>query len=178
MFEVIFYFALEHIFSPKGYVYKPQLVHSAESYEGFKNSHFIAPWGLGPISEPSILPKDRNEIPLNATGNGRVCVSLYGDSFTADITWGNIVAEKLGCDVANYGVGGFGIDQALLRFKHSTDDFARVTLLGFFSEDIARHITRNFDVWVYRPRKYGSSGYATKARYILDSENGWWPPLA
>ncbi|GIT20257.1 MAG: hypothetical protein CM1200mP39_30630 [Dehalococcoidia bacterium] len=61
----------------------------------------------------------------------------------------------VGCSVANYGVPGFGIDQALMRFEDTAYDTAGTVVLSFFSEDIARHVTRNFDVWVYQPSEFG-----------------------
>ena len=53
---------------------------------------------------------------------GEWCVTLYGESMTYgdEVTdaeaWGNVLAQRLGCRVGNFGVGGYGSDQALLRF--------------------------------------------------------------
>ena len=62
---------------------------------------------------------------------GRECVALYGNSFTygeevgdAD-AWGNVLSGMLGCRVANYGVGAYGTDQALLRFLRQPKHFGR-----------------------------------------------------
>ena len=50
------------------------------------------------------------------------CVSLYGDSFTwsseveHEEAWGNLLATQLDCRVHNFGVGGYGSDQAYLRY--------------------------------------------------------------
>ena len=52
---------------------------------------------------------------------GNECITLYGDSFTYgeevdhEDAWSNRLAERIGCHVGNYGVGGYGSDQALLR---------------------------------------------------------------
>jgi hypothetical protein len=52
-----------------------------------------------------------------------VCISVYGDSFTfsdevSDAeAWPNLLAEELRCEVRNYGVSGYGVDQAVLRFE-------------------------------------------------------------
>jgi len=50
---------------------------------------------------------------------GNACVSVYGDSFvwssgasSDTAAWPEIVARMLGCRIANYGVGGYGVDQA------------------------------------------------------------------
>ena len=53
----------------------------------------------------------------------RPLVSAFGDSFThgdevaATQTWAEVLAASLGGDVFNFGVGGYGMDQALLRFE-------------------------------------------------------------
>jgi len=78
---------------------------------------------------------------------GNACVSLYGDSFTwsdevdHEHAWGNVLSQLLGCRVANYGVGGYGADQAYLRFKHNKDE-APIVILMIFSENIQRHVNQ------------------------------------
>jgi len=76
------------------------------------------------------------------------CVALFGDSFTygeevspAD-AYGNVLAQALGCRVANFGVGGYGTDQAVLRYEQLRPD-ARVVVLGHFSEDIIRNVNQD-----------------------------------
>src|SRR5262249_3211066 len=54
--------------------------------------------------------------------DARPCLSLFGDSFTwsdgvADNdAWGSILSTNLKCRAANFGVNGYGTDQAFLRF--------------------------------------------------------------
>ena len=66
---------------------------------------------------------------------GNECVTLYGDSFTYGVgvreeyAWGNTLAERLRCRVGNFGVGGYGTDQALLRFMHNPNDPSSVAVL-------------------------------------------------
>lgn len=80
---------------------------------------------------------------------GTECVSLYGDSFTyaSDVeheeAWSNRLSERLGCRVANFGVGGYGTDQAYLRFEGNDADRAQVTILGVFPTNVLRNLTRN-----------------------------------
>ena len=74
------------------------------------------------------------------------CVSLYGDSFTygedvdAEHAWGNVLSKNLGCRVANYGVGGYGTDQALLRFRQKKEDAAKTVVLGILTENVLRNV--------------------------------------
>ena len=66
---------------------------------------------------------------------GSECVSLYGDSFTFgsevndEQAWGNVLARNLGCRVANFGVGGYGTDQAVMRFTENTKDSSSIAVL-------------------------------------------------
>ena len=96
-------------------------------------------------------------------------VSLYGDSFTFgdevdyEHAWGNLLAHKLGCRVANYGVGGYGSDQAYLRFCKNTNDQSVVVILGHLSENILRNLTRDRDLLNY------SRYCALKPRFVLDA---------
>lgn len=95
-------------------------------------------------------------------------ISLYGDSFTwsdevsSEDAWGNVLSELIGERVANYGVGGYGSDQALLRFLGNEEDGAPIVFLNHFSENILRNVNR------FRPLL---SSYAEalgwKPRFIL-----------
>lgn len=104
--------------------------------------------------------------PVNA------CVSLYGDSFSygTDVdnehAWGNVLSQSLGCRVANYGVPGYGTDQAYLRFKNNNNDEASTVILGFAALDILRIINQDRRlVW----DQY--QGIRLKPRFILTDNN-------
>jgi hypothetical protein len=82
---------------------------------------------------------------------GNACVSVYGDSFawsaeaSSDATaWPNVLARMLDCRVSNYGVGGYGLDQAYLRFLHNVDDEAPMVLFVIYPHDVLRNLTGNF----------------------------------
>jgi hypothetical protein len=66
-------------------------------------------------------------------------------------------------------VGGFGIDQVWKIYENNLSDNAKIAVLGFFSEDITRHVTRN-RAWEYNPVGYGSSIDYDKFRFILSSD--------
>jgi hypothetical protein len=78
----------------------------------------------------------------------RNCVAIFGDSFTwgeevsPEDAYGNVLARALGCRVANFGVGGYGTDQALLRYEQLQPE-ARIIVLGFFSDDIVRDVNQD-----------------------------------
>jgi hypothetical protein len=102
--------------------------------------------------------------------SGEWCVTLYGDSFTlaAEVldadAWGNLLARRLGCSVGNFGVGGYGTDQALLRFMQNTADRAPVTIVGIFADNLLRNVNQ------YRYFLTGGELLGLKPRFML--ENG------
>jgi hypothetical protein len=79
---------------------------------------------------------------------GNECLSIYGDSFAfaSDVgdedAWSNVLATQFGCRVANFGVGAYGTDQAVLRFELNTEDRAPITIFAFFPIDVLRSLTR------------------------------------
>lgn len=102
---------------------------------------------------------------------GKSCVSLYGDSFTQggdasapERNWGNVLSRRLGCYVANFGVGGYGTDQAYLRFRENSRDTSPLVILGVHPADVARNLTRIRDL------ENRQKWFALKPRFILDAE--------
>ncbi len=95
------------------------------------------------------------------------CISTYGDSYTYgyDVgdshAWTNVLADNLGCPVKNFGVNGYGVDQAILRFENNTKDFVDFTILGFVVDDI----NRNANQWRYLLS--GSEKFAFKPAFTL-----------
>ncbi len=99
---------------------------------------------------------------------GNECATLYGDSFTfaADVTeaeaWSNVLSGHLHCRVGNYGVSGYGTDQAYLRFFLNKEDDAAVSILGLWPRDIMRNLTQ------YDYLENPGSIYGFKPRFILN----------
>ncbi len=100
--------------------------------------------------------------------NEPACVALFGDSFTYgaevedDEAWGNLLAQRLNCRVANYGVGGYGTDQAFLRFRDRADDRAPIVILGVFEDNAQRNVNR------YRELLAGAPSFSFKPRFALN----------
>jgi hypothetical protein len=92
-------------------------------------------------------PRDTTGAKLNPDfpDPAKACASAYGDSFV----WGDDVALRdgwieqlsrlIGCRVSNYGVSGYGTDQALIRFRRATDR-PPIVLLGIFPENLVRNV--------------------------------------
>ncbi len=82
--------------------------------------------------------------PARSSLSPRALVSAYGDSFTectgpVDLTWEAQLGTALHADVINFGVGGYGPDQALLKLKRLHPRYPTpVVLFGFLSRDISR----------------------------------------
>ena len=99
---------------------------------------------------------------------GNECVLLFGDSFTyadeveADVAWGNLLAKRIGCRVGNFGVGGYGTDQSLMRFQAQSAVEARVAILGIFPHNLLRNVNQE--------RYFLTAGNALglKPRFVLD----------
>lgn len=100
---------------------------------------------------------------------GRVAMATFGDSYThcdevADAeTWQVYLAEAIEADVLNFGVGAYGPDQALLRYRLKSPELAvPVVALGLVLENINRIVNR------YRPFYYRETGVPlTKPRFVL-----------
>ena len=121
--------------------------------------------------EATAPPRDRSGAKLNPDflEPGHACASAYGDSFV----WGDDVglndgwieqlSRLVGCRVANYGVSGYGTDQALVRFRRLTSDEAPVAMLGIFPENIIRNVNQ------YRPFfGFAIDPHWLKGRFVLD----------
>ena len=95
-------------------------------------------------------------------------VLACGESFTfgeevADAeTWcAQLEARVPGLEVLNYGVGGYGTDQALLRVSREATGEFDALLVGLMLENIGRNVNR------YRPLWYPGAQPAAKPRYLL-----------
>ena len=96
-------------------------------------------------------------------------IKAFGDSFTfgADVknneTFEYIIEEKTGWECLNYGVGAYGTDQALLKYKDNRIR-TQYTLLGILDENVARCV----NVWL---GYYWTTKKFTKPRFAI-SEDG------
>jgi hypothetical protein len=123
-------------------------------------------------------PRDDVKPPRDASGAkynvefpqpGRACASAYGDSFIwgygipLQDGWIERLSHKLGCRVADYGVDGYGTDQAYVRFTRKTQDEAPVVLLGIFPENVMRNVNQ-FRGFLGFPQ----SPIWLKGRFVLD----------
>lgn len=117
--------------------------------------------------------KPNSEFPDDA----KSCGSAYGDSFVggADVAndegWVEQLSHSLGCRVTNYAVGGYGPDQAYLRFRKAPDDSPMV-LLGIDPNSIM-DIVNQYDGFVGPELE----PFLLKGRFVLEpSDHLRWIP--
>ena len=109
--------------------------------------------------------------------SGQSCGSAFGDSYVggADVAndegWVEQLSHLLGCRVTNYAVGGYGTDQAYLRFRQVNDP-SPIALLGINPNNVMDNINQ-YDGLL------GSAlePFALKGRFLLDfSDHLTWLP--
>ncbi len=102
----------------------------------------------------------------------KIRIAAFGDSFTHcdDVsnseTWEHDLEVKdPQLEVLNFGVGGYGIDQAFLRYRLEGKRFSpQIVLIGFMSENIYRSIN------TFRPFYMSSSGIPLgKPRFKIEN---------
>lgn len=106
--------------------------------------------------------------------SGALRIAAFGDSFTFGSgvanpdTWEEQVSRSgKNAEALNFGVGGYGLDQAYLRYLHEGMTYhPDVVVLGFMSENIFRNVN------VFRP--FYSNAYSEhllpKPRFILNGD--------
>lgn len=110
----------------------------------------------------------RTERPRPVSYN-RPLIAAFGDSYThcTDVedheTWETYLSELLEADVYNFGTGGFGTDQAYLKFLEINPSLETpIVILGLISENINRIVN------VYRPFYFPKTGIRLpKPRFML-----------
>jgi len=108
--------------------------------------------------------------------SGVLRIALFGDSFTHgddvpyEESFGAVLENKLNAagiraEVLNFGVGGYGIDQAMLRFTSFGKRFGpHIVVLGFQPENLKRNL--NLLRPLYDPRTHLPFA---KPRFVLDT---------
>lgn len=129
--------------------------------------------GAGDSDGDSVDEHGARRVPREAprvAGPETLRIATFGDSFTwcSEVedheTW-QVELERLEprALVQNFGVGGYGTDQALLRFRRKRDELdADVVCIGMLLENIGRNVNR------YRPLYYPLTASAVaKPRFVL-----------
>ena len=105
-----------------------------------------------------------------APPRGVLRISTFGDSFThcSDVknneTWQAVMESyDSNMEVLNFGVGGYGLDQAYLRYLEDGRQYqSNIILIGYMSENIMRNVN------TYRPFYIPDTGFPlTKPRFMV-----------
>lgn len=98
-------------------------------------------------------------------------ISCYGDSFTFcrqvndNETWEHYLSKKTNSNVQNFGVGNYGIDQALLRLKREFHkNPTKIVIMGVVPDTISRILS----MWKHY-YEYGNT-FAFKPRFVLKNK--------
>ncbi len=127
----------------------------------------LPPRGTGPVNSQGLSAEH------NPAFERKLRVATFGESFTQGVnvsdeeTWqGHWVRINPALEVTNFGLGGYGLDQAFLRYKAESARLeSQVTMIGFMSENIYRTVS------VFRPFYLYFTGLPlTKPRFV--DQNG------
>ncbi len=113
--------------------------------EGYAKKYFHPQWGWDIIEEEKGQFGNRKS--RNYINKEEYKIKTFGDSFTYGDgvedyeTWEYFVEEETGWECLNFGVGGYGTDQALLKYK-DTKIKTKYTILAILDENIGRIMTQ------------------------------------
>jgi hypothetical protein len=166
--EIAAFFSTTYLAKRYGIVfYLPQITEDYATYASRVNTHLGWP-------SPQAIQKEREKLAITKAAVHKperaFPISAYGDSFTAgygvapEDVWSNVLGKMLDCRIANYGVAGYGTDQAYLRFHENTQDEAKIVLLGVLSENIQRNVNQLRNLLV------PDDQCQTKPRFVLDKK--------
>lgn len=135
--------------------------------EGYGEKYYHPRWGWDIFKE--MRGQFGNRKGRDYEKKGVYTLKTYGDSFTyADgvkdnETWEYFIEEKTGWECLNFGVLGFGTDQALLKYK-DTPIKTKYTVLAILDENIGRLMCQ----WWGFYREYGMG---IKPKFIVDNNS-------
>ncbi len=149
---------MEHGWDPElGWVRKPNTRHGEWGRLGVRTSYSLD--RLGARTNPGFE-------------NRPVEILAYGDSYTFarqvnnHEAWPHILSQALDVNVANFGVGNYGLDQAQLRLEREFERHpARIVIMGVVPETICRIHA----VWKHFS-EYGNT-FGFKPRFIIENSN-------
>ena len=108
-----------------------------------------------------------------STEHSPTCGSAFGDSMTQgdevkdDEAWVHLLSELLGCNIRNFGVGGYGLDQTALRYE-MTPPSGNFVILGLFIEMLRRDVAASWTFY-HGPQRDHLPRYAiTKPMFVMD----------
>jgi len=173
-FEVCSYYILNNYFVGRGLVYNPAKITQRSFDEYLAQRHPLLGWLQGKSQRHERDTIGSRLIPAFPDPEiNKSCVSIYGDSYTWSNrttpaeAWSNQLSILLGCRVSNFGITGYGTDQAYLRFLSNTNDTSKIVILNHFVFDILRNVNQYWGVRISNQ----VTKFQFKPRFILDENN-------
>ncbi len=169
--EVLSYAVAKFFLTKRGLVYDPSAPTEKEFNDYLQKRHPILGWpspqSYGTNQQDIIGSRINTYFP---NPSDKACVSAYGDSYTwsdevePSSAWPNQLSKLLDCRVNNFGVRGYGTDQALLRLYENKFDKPEILILGHTSVDITRNVNqfRGF---------FNGGKLGFKPRFIVDENS-------
>ncbi|MDZ7300903.1 MAG: hypothetical protein ONB44_02040 [candidate division KSB1 bacterium] len=140
VFDTMLYFTMFKINETRNLFYDRTDIDRKRIEFWLKNSYNpILGWDLPATERNKLGARGKKDYPIKDVYK----IKTFGDSFTygaeveIDQTWQSFVEMKTGWDCLNYGVGGFGTDQAFLKYKMNNVK-TEYTILGILCENIGR----------------------------------------
>lgn len=157
-------FAAAKLLSRRGLLYVPPDLAEFDEYMNNRDPELGWP-GKRALETGQYDARGSRIVPAFPNPKGKACVAVFGDSFTfgdevaAGDSYPNVLASRLGCRVDNFGVSGYGTDQATLRYELLEPE-APIVVLGHMSENIIRNVNQNRGFMA-------SNTFGLKPRFLL-----------
>lgn len=159
--------------------HKQQLIQLMKDQSVYVTHDSELGWTLKPNSKHDIYQansqgiRSSREYTFDPPAN-KIRIATFGDSFTHcdNVENHNMWQEQLqkissSLEVINFGVGGYGLDQALLRYRYQGTQYKpHMVFIGFMSENIFRNVS------TFRPFYHSNTNLPlTKPYFIFNSQN-------
>lgn len=107
--------------------------------EQLKIENTAGPLGWPQTNAARAQPRERNSTCGSAFGDSMT----HGDEVNDNEAWLNLLSNLLGCNVQNFGVGGYGLDQTALRYELIAPP-GDIVIVGVFIEMLRRDLAASW----------------------------------
>jgi hypothetical protein len=123
----------------------------------------------GPLGWQSNAPRPQSSELSPSCGSAFGDSMTHGDEVTDDEAWLHRLSERLGCNVQNFGIGGYGLDQAALRYELASPP-GNFVIVGLFIEMLRRDLAASWTFY-QGPAQNNLPAYSvTKPMFVMANE--------
>jgi hypothetical protein len=160
----------------QSYAFGKLSIASGNSFQFYQSDIFdLTPQQLARENAASPLGWQSDAPRARSSELSQSCGSAFGDSMTHgaevadDEAWLYRLSARLGCNVQNFGIGGYGLDQTALRYEMSTPP-GNFVIIGLFIEMIRRDVAASWTFY-QGPAQNNLPTYSiTKPMFVLANE--------